>query len=130
VKVNFLLLTAAAFYGVAGVALLFAPEEILTALGEAATPFVAWLMQAFGAALLGFAWLNWFHRYTLTGGILGRPVLMPNLAFASISFWLALGAWRRAGGSLPLGSVAAGFGLLSVAFGARLFARTTAKRGS
>lgn len=130
VKANFLLLAAAAVYGVAGVALLFAPEEILTALGEAATPFVAWLVQSFGAALLGFAWLNWFHRYTLTRGILGRPVLMPNLVFASVAFWLALGAWRRVGGSPPLASVAAVFGLLAVAFGARLFARTSGKQGS
>jgi len=129
VKANFLLIAAAAVYGVAGAALLFVPEEILAALGEAATPFVAWLVQALGAALLGFACLNWFHRFTLTRGILGRPVLMPNLAFASIAFWLALGAWRRAGGSLALGSIAAVFGLLSVAFGARLFARSSAERG-
>jgi hypothetical protein len=56
--------------------------------------------------------------------ILGRPVLMPNLAFASIVFWLALGAWRRSpDGSRVLLAVAAAFGALALAFGARLFAK-------
>jgi hypothetical protein len=123
-KTNLLLLASAAVYGLAGIALLFAPAEILGRLGEAATPWETWLAQAFGAALLGFAWLNWFHRYTVTAGILGRPVLMPNLAFASMAFWLGAGAWRRAAGHPPgLLAVAASFGVFAIAFGARLFAR-------
>ena len=120
-RVNFLLAVTAALYGVAGVGLTFAPGEVLAAVGASASVAGTCLVQMLGAALLGFAWLNWLHRYSKTQGILGRPVLLPNLMFVSVSFWLAAGAWRRAPNEFFLLACAIVLGALSVAFGARIF---------
>ena len=121
-KLNPYLVVSGTLYGVLGTALSFAPEEILIA-ATGAPPAAAaiFLAQALGAALLGFAWLNWFSRYATTRGVLGRPILMPNLMLVAVSFWLTLSAYRREPGPLLL--MAAGvLGVLVIAFGSRLFA--------
>ena len=123
-RLNILLIVAAALYGLAGIALLFAPEELLTAAGVPASTVVAWLAQALGAALLALAFLNWMNRFTRTQGVLGRPVLLPNFFFATTSFWLALAAWRRTPDPVLLGCAIV-LGALAVAFGARMFGRAT-----
>jgi hypothetical protein len=122
VRINFLLTAAAAIYGVAGIALLFAPDELLAAAGAPSSQLVAWLAQALGSALFALAFMNWMNRFTRTEGVLGRPVLLPNLFFATTAFWLALGAWRREPGPVLL-ACAVVLGILAVAFGARLFGR-------
>ncbi len=121
-RLNPLLTVAAALYGAAGIALLFAPDELLAAMGAPASILVSWLAQALGAALLALAFLNWMNRFTRTQGVLGRPVLLPNFFFAATSFWLALAAWRRTPDPVLLGSAIA-LGALAVAFGARMFGR-------
>ena len=121
-RLNFLLVVAAALYGLAGIALLFAPEELLAATGVTAPALVDWLAQALGAALLALAFLNWMNRFTRTQGVLGRPVLLPNFFFAATSFWLALSAWRRTPDPVLLGSAIV-LAALAVAFGARMFGR-------
>jgi len=59
-----------------GLALLFAPEEVGTAMGiqASATP---WL-QTLGGACLGLGALDWLTRRSLIGGIYGRPVAAAN----------------------------------------------------
>lgn len=122
-RTNPLLAASAAVYALPGLALVFAPQEILAAHGAPASAVTAWLAQAFGAALLGFAWINWLHRFTRTHGILGRTVLLPNLIFVTTAFWLALGAWRRNPEVRLFVWAAIVLGALSIAFGSRLFAR-------
>jgi hypothetical protein len=124
VRVNILLAATAAIYGLAGVALLFAPDELLAAAAAPSSPLVDWLLQALGSALLALAFMNWMNRFTRTEGILGRPVLLPNLFFATTAFWLALGAWRRSPGPVLLGCAVV-LGILAVAFGARMFGRAS-----
>lgn len=121
---NPLLTLAAALYGACGVALTFAPAEILRSATATPEPATIWFVQALGAALLGLAWMNWLHREMKTGGIYGRTVLLPNLIFATVAFWDALGAWRRAPDRTLLLWVAIALGVLSVAFGVRLFGRS------
>jgi hypothetical protein len=121
---NPLLVASAVVYGVGGLALTFAPAEILTAF-DAPTPVVAtWLAQLLGAALLGFAFVNWMQRYTKIGGIFGRPVAMPNLMFAMIAFFGSLGAWRHQSDQPTLLAGTVLFGALTVAYGARVFGRS------
>lgn len=120
-KPNLLLTAAAVAYALAGLALTFAPGELLRALGVDLPRSGAWLAQLLGAALLGLAWLNWLQRHATVGGILGRPVLLTNLVFVTISFWATLHAWRQESALTGLLVVGGVLGAFSVAFGARMF---------
>lgn len=128
-RANPLLVLSSAAYAVAGIALVFAPQETLSTLAVAGSPTSEWLAQAFGAALLGFAWLNWLQRPMQTGGIYGRTVVLPNLIFVLTAALSAWSAWRR-DPSRPLLLAALAFGLLAIAFGSRLYARGPVESGS
>lgn len=76
-----LIITASAiFLGALGTAASFLPTEILGVLDDVAhNPLEAVLVQLFGAALIGFAMLNWMARGAPAGGIYGRPIVGGNL---------------------------------------------------
>ena len=71
--------------GVAGVALLFASDELLPVLVAGFPPAGSWLGQLLGAAWLGVAVLNWLQRRTVLGGIYGRPIVLTNLTLYFVS---------------------------------------------
>lgn len=121
-RVNVLLLVAALVYGLAGLGLVFAPAEALQALDAPAPPVSLWSMQLLGGALFALGMLNTIQRYTTIAGVLGRPVLLANLAFLSVAFFASLSAWRRGGGRVELAATLV-LGALFLAFAARLFAR-------
>jgi hypothetical protein len=75
-----LLSSCALFLALLGLALTFAPQEIM----NTATAEEALAAQLFGAALCGFALLNWMSKGTAMGGIYGRPLAMGNLAHFTI----------------------------------------------
>jgi hypothetical protein len=108
---------SAVAYLLAALALLFAADEILRfALGAASQLDVA-LLQLIGAALFGFAMLNWLNRYSLVGGIFSRPLVMANLAHtATAALMLGHLAVRQpvspwlAGAALAYAALAVGFG--------------------
>jgi hypothetical protein len=116
-----LLTSSALLFLVAALALLFAPDEILARAGASPSVAAATLLQLLAAALFGFFLLNWNSRRSRIGGIYGRPLLLANLAHATVAA-LTLGhlALRTPPGPL-LGSVLALYALLAVAFGTRLF---------
>ncbi|MGE5233838.1 MAG: hypothetical protein ACM3OB_06990, partial [Acidobacteriota bacterium] len=120
-RLNPLLVIASVVYGAAGLGLTFAPAELLAALHAPAPGVSVWAMQLLGAALLGLAIQNYVQRYAVIGGVLGRPILLANLSFLSVSFFASVTSWRHDGG-VPylLASVILGF--LFAAFGVRLFA--------
>lgn len=128
-KLNSLLVAAAAVYGVAGMALTFAPAESLAALRAPAPAIVVWMAQLLGAAILGLALLNYVHRYSMVGGIFGRPILLANLGFLSLSFFATLSSWRRDGGAVYLTACIV-LGILFAAFGVRLFTRAAGPGGT
>src|SRR4029079_6617307 len=70
---------------VAGVALLFAADDILPQVIAAFPPDGVWLGQLLGGAWLGAAALNWLNRGTRLGGIYGRPVVGMNVVLYFIS---------------------------------------------
>lgn len=125
-KINPLLLGSAVIYGVAGVALLFAPAEMVALAGGEASAAGEWMGQLLGGAILGLAWLNWLQRYAVTGGILGRPVLLANLMFTTVAFFGSLHAWRATGGAAPAG-VALVAGILWIGYTVRLVGRAGAR---
>lgn len=64
--------------GAAGILFLFAPQET----GAALLPDASGgdkLFQLLGAALLGFAMMNWTAKGAALGGIYGRAVVIGNL---------------------------------------------------
>ena len=65
-----------------GLALLFAAEEVSGWLAPAAVDHP--LMQLLGAALLGFAAMNWIARGSALGGIYGRAVVAGNQTHLTI----------------------------------------------
>jgi hypothetical protein len=75
-----LMVTSAALTGAAGIALLFAPSEIVrfTAGGAGSDPARA-ALQLWGAALLGLGAVNWIGRGLVLGGIYGRALVVGNL---------------------------------------------------
>ena len=74
-----LMAASAMVMGVVGAAGLFAPHELLSALGITATEPLPALVQLHGALLFGFAMVNWMAKDSLIGGIYNRPVAVGNL---------------------------------------------------
>jgi hypothetical protein len=121
---NLLLAASAAVYFAAAVALLFAPEEIARAFGGAPAGGTTALLQVVGSTLLGFSMLNWMNRFSRVGGILGRPLLVANLAHTATAFLLLVRTAARDLSDPAFALPTALYLLLAVAFGSRLFVAT------
>jgi hypothetical protein len=111
--------TAIAYFGVS-LAFLFAGEELLRSAGAAATPVERALLQLLGAALFALAMLDWLNRYSLLGGIYGRPLVVANLSHAAIGALMLVHLVRELGASAPLLAALAFYGVLALLFGATL----------
>ena len=85
----------AAFLLLAGIALLFAPEEMGALTHQAATG-PALFVQLLGAAFIGFAASNWITRHAPVGGIYGRAVVVGNLTFSAVGALALLGSFPAA----------------------------------
>lgn len=118
---NPLLLGSAVLYFAAALPLLFAPEELLRYAGAAPSTLDTALLQVIGSAIFGFAMLNWMNRYGVVGGIYGRPVVLANFTHAATAALLLGHIATRAPFSAPLTAVLAVYGVLALAFGAKLF---------
>jgi len=107
--------------GLAGVAAMFAPEEIEYYVAGANSPALPLAIQLAGSGLLGFAFLDWMSRGIRIGGIYGRPVAIANLVLTTTAAF-ALG--KAAAGAPHPGLIAltAVFGALAVAFAWLAFA--------
>jgi Fe2+ transport system protein B len=73
-----LMISSAVVMGLAGLALSFAPDEVLKALHIAPDMVANLLLQLLGALYLGFAILNWMAKGALIGGIFAKPISMGN----------------------------------------------------
>jgi hypothetical protein len=123
---SLLLVLSAVFYFAGALALLFAPEELLTLAGAPPSTLDTALLQALGSALFGFAMLNWMSRHSRIGGIFGRPILVANLAHTASAALLLGHIAIRASLSAPLTVALTLYSALAVAFGLKLSARPTA----
>jgi hypothetical protein len=75
-------------HAVFGLLLLFGPEQVSGLLGAEPTPHP--LLQLLGAALLGFAAMNWIARGSVLGGIYGRAVVGANQTHLTVGALLLL----------------------------------------
>lgn len=124
---NLLLTLSSLAYGAAGATLLFAPAETLALIDPAATRLTAVMMSAYGAALFGFAMLNWMSRYSTIGGIYGRPLVVANFAHA---FAAGMGFGRVAASSRSGVVIAAAviYAAIALGFGAVLLGRSPVQK--
>jgi hypothetical protein len=72
------MVASAAVMGLAGLAALFLPAEILKNVQEPSTAFQMICLQIMGALYLGFALMNWMAKTVLIGGIYSRPLAIGN----------------------------------------------------
>ena len=119
IKLNPLLVALAALYAGAGLAVTFAPAEVLDALGGETGDISVWAAQIAGAGFLALAMLNWVQRYAVVAGVLGRPLLLTNFLFAMAGAGASLSAWRDAHCTAALVATVL-FGAVVVAFAIRL----------
>ena len=114
-----LLIGAALFQGLYGVAMLFLPDVLLGWFAAGAGVRAVFFAQQFGTALLGLAAINWIARGSPVGGIYGRPLVVGNTTFFTTNTLLLFGQaldasqawtlWVQAGIALGF---AIGFALL------------------
>lgn len=81
-----ILTVTAIVYGIHGVALLFASDLTAGLFGIALTKELTFGAQFFAGALLGMAFINWYSRASIVGGIYGRPLVLMNLMYGLIAF--------------------------------------------
>ena len=119
-----LMTASAVFLGAQGVVASFLPVEMLGFLdGIAHNRFEATLVQLFGAALLGFAMLNWMAKGAPAGGIYGRPIVIGNLVHYTVG-GIALLKVAALGGMPALGiGLTVVYSLFTIAFAVVMFGR-------
>lgn len=120
-----LLMTASAlFLGAQGMVASFLPIEILGFLDDFAHHRLeSALVQLFGAALLGFAMLNWMAKAAPAGGIYGRPIVIGNLVHYTVA-GIALLKVAALGGMPALGiMLTVIYSAFAVAFAVVMFGR-------
>jgi hypothetical protein len=91
----------------AGLALLFAADNILPHVLAGFPPDGYWVGQIMGAALLGLANFNYFSRAALIGGIYGRAVTASNSTFYVVTALSLLRQATRSEGSLVFWTITA-----------------------
>ena len=114
---------------IAGLAALFAPDELSLLLDPAAPRAMAMVIQLLGGSLVGFALLNWMSRRNRIGGIYARPLGLGNLMlFATAALTLGRAASR---GHLPSALVGAGAvaGILALSFAWLVFVHDPVSEG-
>jgi uncharacterized membrane protein len=77
-QTKILMTTSALLMGIAGILLLFVPEELLSSLGIFSTSVSDNFAHFLGALYLAFAATNWMARANLIRGTYGRPIVVGN----------------------------------------------------
>ena len=117
---------------VAGLALTFAPAEIVSAFAGTTIPALTVLVQLTGALYVGFALLDWMARESTIGGIYNRPLALGNFTHFLVGALALLKMASRTPHWTAGWIAAAVYSLLAIGFGAVLFGspRTTAAQPS
>jgi hypothetical protein len=76
--------SSAIILGIAGILLIFLPDEIAALIVRSSDLYLRLLFQILGALYFGFAMLNWMARDSAIGGIYNRPVTVANLSHFAI----------------------------------------------
>ena len=111
---------SAAFMGVLGIVASFFSHEILAFVGATVETQTVLIVQILGALYLGFAFLNWYMRGFVMGGIYNRPLGLGNmLHFAVVSVTLIKATFAL--DSIAMWAISAAYVVFAVWFGLVLF---------
>ncbi|HEX3108451.1 MAG TPA: hypothetical protein VHU41_05090 [Thermoanaerobaculia bacterium] len=116
-----LMFASACFMAAAGLDLLFAPAETLSAFGVRADVSLPVAVQVMGALYLGFAMLNWMARGSTIGGIYNRPLVLANLTHFFVGALALLKAANKIPGSAVTWIAVAAYSVFAIGFGTLLF---------
>ena len=123
---RFLMVASSLALGAAGLALSFAPVEVLGLLHVAAPEPLPVLGQLGGALYLAWAFANWTAKDSLIGGIYARPLSLGNCLHFLVGA-LALGKYEFAHGwHGPLVAVLAVYAIFAAGFSWLVFGRGAA----
>ena len=112
--------SSALFMGALGIAASFFSHELLRFAGATVETPTVLLVQVCGALYLGFAFLNWYLRGFVIGGIYNRPLAIANLVhFAVVAITLLKAA--PALDSLLVWVIAAAYVVFAAWFGLVMF---------
>ena len=84
INTKMLMTVSALVMGLAGIALTFAPEEILAYIDPHDTAMDRIMLQIMGALYFAFAMINWTAKANLIGGIYSRPIAIGNFTHFAI----------------------------------------------
>jgi len=106
--------------GVLGIVASFFSHEILALVGATVETQAVLIVQVLGALYLGFAFLNWYMRGFVMGGIYNRPLGLGNmLHFAVVSVTLIKAAFAL--DSIAMWAITAAYVVFAIWFGLVLF---------
>lgn len=88
-KLSHLMIVSAVVAVIFGIAFVLAAGSLMTLYGATLNPAGNLIAQLFGAALIGFAVVNWFARNAKEGEAL-QAIVLANLVSDTIGFILAL----------------------------------------
>ena len=78
-----LMIVTAVLWAINGIGFVLVSAPTLSVLGVTADRYVTWMAQAFGAALIGYALMDWLARNTMDSEA-KRAILLANLGFNAI----------------------------------------------
>lgn len=127
---RFLMIVSAAWLLILALTVSFAGVDLLITMGLEVTAAATPALKLLGAALLGFAMMNWMAKGTMIGGIYARPLAAGNFLYFAIATLSLLKPLF--GGSLPVAMIVAMVihAVFAAAFGWLLFGQGPACVGS
>jgi len=122
------MISSALVMAIGGVALQFAPHEILRYFGGDSSGIFPLFLQLIGALYLGFAMLNYMARGAAIGGIYSRPLATANLAHFLVGALALIKHALNARASAPIWTAAALYSIFAILFAITMFTHPTAAR--
>lgn len=121
-----LMIASSLVLGAAGLAVTFAPAELLTALPASAAEPLPVLLQLLGALYLSFAFANWTAKDSLIGGIYARPLSLGNCLHFLMGALALFKHLVSSGFHGPLVAVLAVYAIFALGFSYLVFGRGAA----
>ena len=115
------MVASSAFLALLGLALTFAPAELLALLDASASAPLTVVLQLAGASYLGLALVNWTARGLIIGGIYARPLSLGNFVHFLTGSMALLKFLPSAGLQPLLLALLVGYAMLAVGFGYLMF---------